>query len=57
MDLVSEALHTTGTVGPDDRSIVAVFTLHPAGTEYEKAYAEVTRLTAALTVPGVPDRR
>lgn len=57
VDLVSEALHTTGTVGPDDRSIVAVFTLHPAGTEYEKAYAEVTRLTGALTVPGVPDRR
>jgi hypothetical protein len=57
VDLVSEALHTTGTVGPDDRSIVAVFTLHPPGTEYEKAYAEVTRLTAALTVPGVTDRR
>jgi hypothetical protein len=57
VDLVSDALHTTGTVGPDDRVIVAVFTLHPAGTPYEKAYAEVTRLTGALTVPGVPDRR
>jgi hypothetical protein len=34
-----------------------VFTLHPPGTEYEKAYAEVTRLTGGLTVPGVPDRR
>jgi len=57
VDLVSEALHTTGTVGPGDRTIVAVFTLHPPGTEYEKAYADVTRLTGALTVPGVPDRR
>ncbi|TCO35966.1 hypothetical protein EV652_101854 [Kribbella steppae] len=52
VDLVSDALHTTGTVGPSDRTIVAVFTLHPSGTQYEKAYAEVTRLTAALTVPG-----
>ncbi|MFI6675841.1 hypothetical protein [Kribbella sp. NPDC050470] len=57
VDLVSDALHTTGTVGPGDRTIVAVFTLHPAGTPYEQAYAEVTRLTGALTVPGVPDRR
>jgi len=57
VDLVSDALHTTGTVGPDDRAVVAVFTLHPPGTEYEKAYAEVTRLTESLTVPGVPDRR
>lgn len=57
VDLVSDALHTTGTVGPGDRTIVAVFTLHPAGTPYEQAYADVTRLTGALTVPGVPDRR
>lgn len=57
VDLVSDALHTTGTVGPDDRTIVAVFTLHPRGTEYEKAYADVTKLTGALTVPGVPDRQ
>jgi hypothetical protein len=57
VDLHSDALHTTGTVGPDDRTIIAVFTLHPRGTPYEKAYAEVTRLTAALTVPGVPERR
>ncbi|NIK61203.1 hypothetical protein [Kribbella shirazensis] len=52
VDLVNDALHTTGTVGPDDRSIVAVFTLHPSGTPYEEAYAQVTRLTAGLTVPG-----
>jgi hypothetical protein len=52
LDLVSDALHTTGTVGADDRSIVAVFTLHPSGTQYEQAYAAVTQLTAGLTVPG-----
>jgi len=52
VDLVSDALHTTGTVGEDDRSIVAVFTLHPSGTQYGKAYADVTRLTRTLTVPG-----
>jgi hypothetical protein len=52
LDLVSEALHTTGTVGADDRIIVAVFTLHPSGTPYEQAYATVTQLTAGLTVPG-----
>ena len=52
VDLVNDALHTTGTVGPDDRSIVAVFTLHPSGTPYEQAYAAVTELTAELTVPG-----
>ncbi|MEV4261242.1 hypothetical protein [Kribbella sp. NPDC049584] len=52
LDLVSDALHTTGTVGVDDRTIVAVFTLHPSGTPYEQAYATVTQLTAGLTVPG-----
>jgi hypothetical protein len=52
VDLDSEALHTTGTVGADDRTIVAVYTLHPCGTPYEQAYATVTQLTAALTVPG-----
>ncbi|WP_433167262.1 hypothetical protein [Kribbella sp. CA-247076] len=57
LDLRSDALHTTGTVGPDDRAIVALYTLHPAGTPYEQAYADVTRMTEALTVPGVPERR
>ncbi|HEY3562914.1 MAG TPA: hypothetical protein VGL05_35860 [Kribbella sp.] len=52
VDLVNDALHTTGTVGADDRTIVAVYTLHPCGTPYEQAYAAVTQLTATLTVPG-----
>ncbi|MFF8413748.1 hypothetical protein [Streptomyces omiyaensis] len=52
LDLVSEALHTTGTVGPDDRTVVAVLTLHPDGTPYGTAYGKVTRLTDSLDVPG-----
>ncbi|MEV6287436.1 hypothetical protein [Kribbella sp. NPDC051770] len=54
LDLTSDALHTTGTVGPGDRTIVAVYTLHPSGTPYDKAYADVTELVRALDVPGVP---
>ncbi|WP_328995906.1 hypothetical protein OG394_14715 [Kribbella sp. NBC_01245] len=52
VDLVQEALHTTGTVGTDDRSIIAVYTLHPDGTPYGKAYTDLTRLTRGLNVPG-----
>ncbi|MFI8006934.1 hypothetical protein [Streptomyces sp. NPDC086010] len=52
LDLTSEALHTTGTVGPDDRTIVAVLTLHPDGTPYGSAYSKVTALTGSLNVPG-----
>ncbi|WP_414720069.1 hypothetical protein [Streptomyces sp.] len=52
VDLTSEALHTTGTVGPDDRTVVAVLTLHPDGTPYGTAYSEVTALTGSLDVPG-----
>lgn len=52
LDLTSEALHTTGTVGPDDRTVVAVLTLHPDGTPYGSAYSKVTALTGSLDVPG-----
>jgi hypothetical protein len=52
IDLSRPALHTTGTIGTNDRSIVAVFTLHPEGTPYGKAYTDVNRLTRALNVPG-----
>ncbi|MFF8973067.1 hypothetical protein [Streptomyces sp. NPDC014995] len=52
VDLTRPALHTTGTVGADDRAIVAVLTLHPAGTSYGKAYTDVGRLTRSLNVPG-----
>lgn len=52
VDLTREALHTTGTVGTGDRTIVVVFTLHPDGTPYGKAYTDLTRLTRTLNVPG-----
>ncbi|MFP8883537.1 hypothetical protein [Streptomyces mangrovi] len=52
LDLVSEALHSTGTVGGDDRAIVAVLTLHPDGTPYGTAYSRLTELTGSLDVPG-----
>ena len=39
-------------MGAGDRSIVAVFTLHPTGTPYGKAYTDLGRLTRSLTVPG-----
>ncbi|MEW2553381.1 hypothetical protein AB0957_16820 [Streptomyces zhihengii] len=52
VDLTRPALHSTGTVGAGDRSIVAVFTLHPAGTSYGRAYTDIGRLTRSLNVPG-----
>ncbi|MEU9861054.1 hypothetical protein AB0D99_09265 [Streptomyces sp. NPDC047971] len=52
VDLSRPALHTTGTVGPGDRSIVAVLTLHADGTSYGKAYTDLVRLTRSLNVPG-----
>lgn len=52
VDLTRPALHSTGTVGAGDRFIVAVFTLHPVGTSYGKAYTDIGRLTRSLNVPG-----
>ncbi|KUO03330.1 hypothetical protein [Streptomyces caeruleatus] len=52
VDLSRPALHSTGTVGAGDRFIVAVFTLHPVGTSYGKAYTDIGRLTRSLNVPG-----
>jgi hypothetical protein len=52
VDLVSEALHTTGTVGAGDRTIVALYTLHPDGTPFATAYTAVTQLARSLPVPG-----
>lgn len=52
LDLTSDALHTTGTAGPGDRTVVAVLTLHPEGTPYGSAYSKVTALTGSLDVPG-----
>ncbi|MFJ8591725.1 hypothetical protein [Streptomyces sp. NPDC093598] len=52
VDLTRPALHTTGTVGANDRTIVAALTLHQVGTSYGKAYTDLGRLTRSLNVPG-----
>jgi hypothetical protein len=52
LDLTSRALHSTGTVGAGDRSIVAVFTLQPVGTSFGAASSRITAVTRGLTVPG-----
>ncbi|WP_241833061.1 class A beta-lactamase-related serine hydrolase [Streptomyces caatingaensis] len=52
VDLRRPALHTTGAVGPGDRAVVAVLTLHPPGTPYAEAGAAVTEITRSLRVPG-----
>ncbi|MCX4760285.1 hypothetical protein OG562_04670 [Streptomyces sp. NBC_01275] len=52
VDLTQRALHTTGTVGAGDRSIVAVFTLQPTSTSFGAAYTNLNRLVRSLNVPG-----
>ncbi|WP_438828378.1 hypothetical protein [Streptomyces hesseae] len=52
VDLRRPALHTTGTVGAADRTIVAVFTLHAEGTPYGKAYSDLGEVVRRLNVPG-----
>ena len=55
VDVAGAVLHTTGTVGADDRIIIAVLTRHPVGTTFDRAAATVTALTRALQVPvGAP---
>ena len=51
-DFVGEVLHTTGTVGADDRAIVAVLTVHKDGTSFAKATAALSTLVRSLPVPG-----
>jgi hypothetical protein len=48
VDLVGEVLHTTGTVGADDRWIVAVLTVHRDGTPFATAATALTTLTRTL---------
>ncbi|MFF4522670.1 D-alanyl-D-alanine carboxypeptidase family protein [Streptomyces bluensis] len=52
VDLTQRALHSTGTVGTGDRSIVAVFTLQPQSTSFGAAYTNLNRLVRSLNVPG-----
>jgi hypothetical protein len=56
IDLSRPALHTTGTVGTGDRSIVAAFTLHPQDTSFGAAYTATNRLVRSLNVPGAQPR-
>ncbi|GAA2722047.1 MULTISPECIES: hypothetical protein [Streptomyces] len=52
LDLHRPALHTTGTVGPGDRAVAAVLTLHPPGTPYGAACTALGRITRGLHLPG-----
>ncbi|SEP95920.1 hypothetical protein SAMN04487983_1002275 [Streptomyces sp. yr375] len=52
VDLTQRALHSTGTVGAGDRTIVAVFTLQPTSTTFGAAYTNLNRLVRSLNVPG-----
>lgn len=59
IDLTHPAMHTTGTVGADNETIVAVFTLHRKGTSWETATASVNDsvrrlepIVTAVTPPG-----
>lgn len=55
-DLFSPLLHTTGTIGPGERSIVVVFTTYPKGTTWPQVAAAITRLCWDLSLL-VPDSR
>jgi hypothetical protein len=50
-DMSGEVLHTTGTVGDNDRYVVAVLTVHPNGTQFANAAAALTKLTKTLPLP------
>ncbi len=59
-DLVSPLLHTTGTIGPGERSIVVVFTTYPKNTTWSQGAAAITHLCWSLSslVPDpLPDLR
>jgi hypothetical protein len=53
-DFASPLLHTTGTVGSDQRSIVVVFTTYPRDTSWPQGAAAITELCESLR-PFVPD--
>lgn len=41
-------MHTTGVIGPQQRLIVVVLTLHPDGTAHADAAADLDSLTRRL---------
>ncbi|MFB9906431.1 hypothetical protein [Allokutzneria oryzae] len=56
VDFASPLLHTTGTVGKDDRSVVVVFSTFPKGTTWRQGADRITKYTRAL-LPYVPGAR
>ncbi|WP_238011507.1 hypothetical protein KZZ52_47855 [Dactylosporangium sp. AC04546] len=50
-DMSGEVLHTTGTVGADDRYLVAVLTVHPDGTKFATAASTLTKIVRSLPLP------
>lgn len=55
IDLERHALHTSGTIGPDNRTIMVVLSLHGEGTSYEDSAQRLTAITRALYVASRPD--
>jgi hypothetical protein len=52
VDWNGEVLHTTGTVGGGDRSIVVILTVHRSGTSFATAAAALTRLAGSIQLAG-----
>ncbi len=48
-DLLSPLLHTTGTIGDDQRNILVVFTTHPQHTTWPPATKAITHLCWSLS--------
>jgi hypothetical protein len=53
-DLLSPLLHTTGTIGDDQRNILVVFTTYTQHTTWPQATKAITRLCRSLS-PLAPD--
>jgi hypothetical protein len=49
IDVTSKAMHTTGTVGPNDEKIVVVLTLEPTTLSWNDSAARITQLTGAVS--------
>jgi hypothetical protein len=52
IDLTSRAMHTTGTVGKNDKKIVVVLTLQPKTLSWRDSAARITDLTRAVYLGG-----
>jgi hypothetical protein len=52
IDLRRRAMHTSGTIGPNNETIMVVLSLHAEGTSYEASADRVTAITRTLYTPG-----